>query len=331
MSCTHIAIGIVYDSRKDKLFVCLRPPGRNEGGKWEFPGGKLERGETVLQALKRELYEEVGIAAEFAHPLIQVEQDTVDGSVRLHAWVVDQWSGTAHGKEGQICEWVTRTGLRNRVMPEANAKIIDALELPPLYLITPDRPSYDEDFLQLTENLVNNGLRLLQFRSRQSTFSQHKDLVLELVQICNSRGCKLVYNGDIEQALAVGAHGIHLRRTDLMRTRRRPVGPGIRVSASCHTDEQIIHASRIGSDFCVVAPVHETASHPGVKGIGWERFGNIARESGMPVYALGGIKPAELHDANRNGAHGIAMISGIWDAADPVAALCSITGGLPAD
>lgn len=324
MSRTHIAIGIICDSSTDAVLVCLRPPDSAQGGKWEFPGGKVEQDETVFQALRRELGEETGIFTESAHSLIQVDYDYSEGGVRLHVWMIDHWSGSIEAKEGQIVRWVPRSDLNDMVMPPANAPIIKALQFPPLYLITPDLQFYDDGFLQMVQKLVCNGLRLLQFRSRQSTFRQHGELVRDLVQICNNHACKLIYNGDIDNAVKVDAHGVHLRSDDLMQTKQRSLGPEYILSASCHNIEQINHANAIGSDICIVGSVHQTSTHPDMQGIGWNGFRDIANAAMMPVYAIGGVQPDELSTANLNGAHGIAMISGIWAAADPVTAIRSL-------
>lgn len=274
--------------------------------------------ESGLQALRRELSEEVNIQIEYAHPLMQISHDYPDHKINLNAWVIDRWSGTPLGNEGQAVEWVAIKELDNRQLPDANIKITKAIKLPLLYLITPDLISYDDRFLILAEQLVNNGLGLLQFRSKCSTFFQHESFVRELVQVCENGACQLIYNGTVDNAVAVGAHGVHLNSSTLLRIYERPLSNDAWVAASCHNRMEIEHAIRADVDFCVVSPVHQTSSHTGDEGMGWNRFQELAEQTCIPIYALGGIKPAEIVDAHRNGAHGIAMIRGIWDAPDPV-------------
>lgn len=320
MSRIQVALGIIYNRPDDTVLLGLRPSGAVQGNKWEFPGGKLEKQETVFAALQREIHEETGIKVESAHPLIRIEHNPENLKLTLHAWCVDNWSGQATSCEGQIIEWVKRDELVQRNMPSVNAAILAAYKLPSLYLVTPDLEKYDDRFLQRAELLIANGVKLLQFRSR-SEHSRHRSIVQELVHVCNQHDCRLVYNGSIEEALSVGAHGVHLRSDVLAQTVSRPEIGGLLISAACHSIEQIMHANRVKSDFCVLAPVHDTVTHPGTIGMGWSRFSEIARHSNQPVYALGGISPGELVDAHSHGAHGIAMISGIWQANDPVAAL----------
>jgi len=320
----NVVVGIIYNNTKDSIFLCMRPPGVSQQGLWEFPGGKLLTDETLFNALRRELYEEVGIHVEAAHPLVQFDHDYPDVSIRLHAWIVDHWSGKPCGLEDQITEWVPIADIANRQFPEANARILRSVRLPTLYLVTPDLELYDDSFLQLTETMIASGLGLFQFRSKCTGFDQHKSLVRELVQMCNRGACRLIYNGTAEQAIAVGAHGVHLPSQDLMQLRARPLPEDSLVAASCHDRQEIVQAASIGVDFCVIAPVHQTSTHPGSHGLGWRRFSHLAGMADMPVYALGGIKPDELPSAHNSGAHGIAMISGVWDAPDPVGLIAGL-------
>jgi 8-oxo-dGTP diphosphatase len=81
------------------------------------------------------------------------------------------------------------------------------------------------------------------------------------------------------------------------------------VGASCHDERELEHAHKLGLDYVVLGPVRETASHPGVRGIGWERFATLARDRSMPVYAIGGLARADLREARTHGAHGVALLS----------------------
>jgi 8-oxo-dGTP diphosphatase len=315
----NIVVGIVYNTNRDSILLCKRPPGSIQGGLWELPGGKLKPDESPLQALARELFEEVDIHVGRAHRLISVDHDYPDYKIRLSAWIIDSWSGVPRGKEGQTVEWTRLTDLDRRQLPAANIRIMKALGLPLLYLITPDQSEYDDRFLQLTEKMISSGLRLLQFRSTRSNFSQHGDFVRELAQVCKGSTCGLLYNGPVEHALAVGAHGVHLQSSGLMQLLTRPLADDFWVGASCHDEREIVHAGQVRADFCVLAPVHQTGSHPSARGMGWNRFEKLAGIAHIPVYALGGIKPEELDEARHRGAHGVAMISAVWNTSDPVA------------
>jgi len=316
-----IVAGVVRNRNDGRILLSLRPARAHQGRTWEFPGGKVRPGESSRQALCRELSEEINICVRHAHRLVAVDHDYPDRKITLELWVVDDWNGRLHAREGQVIEWVPAGELSSRRMPEANRAFIRLVSLPPLYLITPDRKSYDDGFLSLAENLIRSGVRLLQFRSTRSSFQEHAGAVRELAKLCNSYSGELLYNGTPEQAMQAGAHGVHLNSTLLMQYRARPLSPEYRVASSCHNRREIDEARRINADFCVLAPVHETGTHPGLKGMGWRQFSSLSASSPIPVYALGGIRPQELAVARLNGAHGVAMISAIWSAPDPVAAL----------
>jgi 8-oxo-dGTP diphosphatase len=122
----HIAIGVIFDQQQ-KILVALRPEDKLQGGVWEFPGGKVEQGESVEQALNRELLEEVGISVKQAQPLIQCDYRYKDHHVYLDVWCVTEFVGAAHGKEGQPIKWVSLQQLQKLPMLQANHPIVEAL------------------------------------------------------------------------------------------------------------------------------------------------------------------------------------------------------------
>ncbi len=101
---TEVAAGILLDEQ-GRYLLGQRPAGKPYAGYWEVPGGKIEKGETVFQALKRELQEELGIEIESSEELTVLEHDYPHAYVRLHVSVIRQWSGTPQGCEGQALSW----------------------------------------------------------------------------------------------------------------------------------------------------------------------------------------------------------------------------------
>ena len=126
MKVVHVAVGVI--ARGDEIFITLRPDDAHQGGKWEFPGGKVEEGETVLQALRRELAEEVGITVNHSEPVIVITHDYGDKQVKLDVHRVKDFAGEPHGKEGQASRWVNVKSLNANDFPEANVPIISALQ-----------------------------------------------------------------------------------------------------------------------------------------------------------------------------------------------------------
>ncbi len=124
----HVAVGVILDS-DGKVLLSRRHDTAHQGGLWEFPGGKVEQGESLAQALYRELEEELGILIDQGsmEPLIQVRHDYGDKRVFLDTWVVRRFAGKPHGREGQPLDWVARADLAGREFPAANVPIVDAI------------------------------------------------------------------------------------------------------------------------------------------------------------------------------------------------------------
>ena len=123
----HVAVGaVVHDS---DVLISKRLQHLHQGGLWEFPGGKVEPGESVYQALCRELYEELGILVEAAEPLIEVEHDYPDRRVLLDVWRVTGFAGQPEGRQGQDFRWVPLCELHDYQFPAANAPILGALRV----------------------------------------------------------------------------------------------------------------------------------------------------------------------------------------------------------
>ncbi|MEM5507867.1 8-oxo-dGTP diphosphatase MutT [Pseudoalteromonas sp. AS71] len=121
----HVAVGVI--KKNNAIFICKRADEQHQGGLWEFPGGKVEAGESVFVALKRELIEEVGLTIHSSSQLMVIEHDYGDKCVKLDVHVVSNFSGEAHGAEGQPSEWVAISELENYDFPEANAGIIEKI------------------------------------------------------------------------------------------------------------------------------------------------------------------------------------------------------------
>jgi 8-oxo-dGTP diphosphatase len=126
MKLVHVAVGVVL--RGTQVFISLRADNAHQGGKWEFPGGKVEANETVLDALRRELQEEIGILVQSSEPLLVIEHDYGDKLVKLDVHSVSAFNGEPEGKENQLTRWVEVSALEAGEFPAANVAIIDALQ-----------------------------------------------------------------------------------------------------------------------------------------------------------------------------------------------------------
>lgn len=126
MKTVHVAVGILSNPAGEVL-ITRRPEHVHQGGLWEFPGGKVEEGESVAVALSRELHEELGITVQAAEPWLQVRHDYPDKRVLLDVWRVVIWRDEPHGREGQPLIWASSAELETLAFPAADEPIITAL------------------------------------------------------------------------------------------------------------------------------------------------------------------------------------------------------------
>jgi len=307
----RVAAGAVFDDRQ-RVLICRRPPHAHQGDLWEFPGGKLEPGESIASALRRELREEVGIEVISARPLIRVRHDYPDRKVLLDVWRVDRFSGVATGHEGQPVRWVLPRDLERYRFPAANLPIIKAVSLPDRYLITPDPGGDIDNFLARLDDALRRGISLVQLRARQHSSADYRVLVREVLGICHAHKARLLINAEPSLAQELGVDGVHLSSARLLALDERPLDAGCVVGASCHDQRELEHACAMDLDFAVVSPVRETVSHPGAKTLGFGGLRELTERADLPVYALGGMSMSDLVSTFEHGAQGIAAIRGLW-------------------
>ncbi len=293
-----------------QFLLAQRPRGKVYAGYWEFPGGKVEAGETAYQALVRELHEELGVVVEQAWPWLCREFTYPHASVRLRFFRIDTWHGAIAPLEHSALAWLT-VGEAPQVEPilPANGPILQALALPPVYALTNAEENGVPAELARLERALAGGLQLIQVRDKTlpPTLRRH------LAEAVTARAehyanVRVLINDDPELALTVGADGLHLSSRLLWQLRERPACA--LVAASCHTAADLSRAAELELDFVVLGPVLPTASHPAAGGIGWLEFARLAGRSPLPVYALGGLSPAMLDSAREHGAHGIGALRG---------------------
>lgn len=306
----HVVAAVLRDAR-GRILLARRSAGRDLAGAWEFPGGKVEPGETALQALGRELEEELGIRVLGAEPLIAVPQAYPAKRLVLDVFTVTAFEGRPRGRERQALAWAPPEKLASYPMPPADRPVVAALTAPDRYLISPDTLERAV-FLGRLERSLAAGARRIQLRARELPAAELAILARDAQIRCRALGAQLLLNGEPDLAAELGL-GLHLRASQLMRLGARPpLAAGQPVAASCHDADELAQAERLGLDFVVLGPVRATASHPGATPLGWDRFSALREAVSLPIYALGGMKPADVATARRHGAQGVAGIRGLW-------------------
>ena len=128
MKPVEIAVGIIRDVITNRIFITQRPTTSFLAGYWEFPGGKIEIGETPVKAVIRELYEEVGIRATTPILFKEIAHDYPGKRLIFYFFIIEKWYGEPYGREGQPGQWVTIEELECHNFPEANRSIIKMLK-----------------------------------------------------------------------------------------------------------------------------------------------------------------------------------------------------------
>jgi 8-oxo-dGTP diphosphatase len=305
----EVVAAVIFNERNEFL-LAQRPAGKVYAGYWEFPGGKLEGGETAAAALRRELHEELGIDAITAYPWLTRDFDYDHAAVRLRFFRVVEWAGELHGREQQRWVWQSVRAITVAPLLPANGPILRALELPHAYGITCAGELGREAFMARLERSLQNGLRLIQVREKQLADDALRALASEVVALGHRFGARVLVNGNAGVAAQSHADGVHLTAAQLMAAARRPDCEWC--GASCHDAAELARARELGADFVVLGPVHATPTHQGAKLLGWRQFAQLIRDYPLPVYALGGMQPGDLAPAWSRGAHGISMMRAAW-------------------
>jgi 8-oxo-dGTP diphosphatase len=320
MPVTQVVAAVIYqpapgtarrfDPPWGDYLLAQRPEGKAYAGYWEFPGGKVEPGETHLQAIKREILEELGIEILDASPWMIRRHVYEHASVELHFFRVTAWRGEPRALENQSFVFQAAGAESVGPMLPANGPLLRGLALPVSYGITNAAELGGEAMLARLDAALAQGLRLVQVREPQMPAQEFGAFSRAVVARCHAQGARVLINGDVALAQEVGADGVHLPSRRLMQLAQRP--PVALVGASIHNTGELAQAERIDCDFAVLGTVAATRSHPGVVPLGWEGFAGIAGRATLPVFALGGLSPLDADTARAHGAHGVAMLRAAW-------------------
>jgi 8-oxo-dGTP diphosphatase len=293
-----------------QVLLAQRPPGKAYAGYWEFPGGKLEPGESPRAALDRELREELGLVVRRAAPWLVQRFVYPHAHVELNFFRVFAWDGEPVGHDGQAFAWQTPGRFDVAPLLPANTTVLRALVLPAIYGITMAAELGEDAFLARARAALERGLKLVQLREKDWPQARQRALADALLALAARTGAQVLLNGTVEHARAWGCAGVHWTAAALAAASARPAG--MLCAASCHTEEEIAKCSALGIDFAVLGPVLPTPTHPEAPALGWEGFAARVAATAIPVYALGGLSAGDLETAIMHGAHGVALRRAAW-------------------
>ncbi|MGH8499617.1 MAG: Nudix family hydrolase, partial [Methylococcales bacterium] len=283
----HVVAGVLRDTR-GRILLTRRTEGRDLAGAWEFPGGKVEPGESAAIALHRELFEELGIEVGAIEPLISVPQRYPDKSIVLDVYTVLSYSGKPKGREKQALAWSPMEKLISYPMPPADKPVVAALIQPPVLAITPEFYGDKQHYLSCIKQQLSSGIRFIQLRCKSLTPKKLNELAVDIRTLCQEENGTLFINEDIGLAKALDCP-VHLKSTQLLLPDTALQLAGHPFSAACHNIDDLEKAEALGATHAVLGPVLKTNSHPGIDGIGWAEFARMRNEVSLPIFALGGL------------------------------------------
>jgi len=311
-----VVAGLLRDPR-GRVLLAARPPGSHLAGLWEFPGGKVEPGESHAEALQRELHEELGIQIGPSEALMEVLCPGADTAIRLSLRTVPTWQGAPRGLDGQTLRWQHPEQIDRQTLTPADRYLLPAARLPAVYLITGASDTGPE-FLQRAGDHLQQGVRLLQLRLPKALALHRQEIALRCSILARKYGAEVLLNGSLKAAAEAGI-GCHLPAREMMQLDEKAVGrwradrvvPCL-LAASCHNADELQQAEAIGCDFAVLSPLKATSSHPRATLLGMDTFARLLRAARIPVYALGGLRRDDLTMVRAAGGQGVAGISAFW-------------------
>ena len=308
MHTLNVAVGVIKNTY-GKVLISHRLKHQHQGGLWEFPGGKIELGETPFQGLQRELTEELGIVIHSAKPLLKIKHHYDDLTVLLNVFLVEQYQGQVIGMEQQKVQWASVAKLADFNFPSANRQIIETLGLDFYYPIVDESLGDGERMLAQLDALIAQGYTLIQWRAKSMADKAFKALAKQALARCATANVCLFLNTRVALARALKAPAVHLSANELF-TIKEAIPADMLVAASCHNKKELEQAQKMGVLFAVLSPVLQTKTHPNCSPIGWGAFKRLVDDIFLPVFALGGLSAADREIAVQHNAQGVSGIRG---------------------
>lgn len=324
---TNVAVAMIHFG--ERYLLGYRNASQHQGDKYEFIGGKIETlkngiGETPKQGLIREVFEEIGcdISANTAIKMGIIRHDYSDKSVALHCFKIElnqsQFDSlqSGIGVEGQAITWVEKADLlaQQYPLPTANIRILDWLTLPNVIFISQALQRFDneQDWVDFyIEKLPKNTVfycrlqaDLSQSFSAVANFLAQRNDSLPMIQfkLWHAYAQQFDYQNFI----------IHLNHAELMTLNFDELPKNYCYFASCHDKNSLSKINQLAESHnvmgCFLSPVLATPTHPEQNGMGWEKFGELAKMCDVPVFGLGGMNVEYLPQIWQHDGYGVAGI-----------------------
>jgi len=289
----HVVAGAMFDA-EGRVLLAQRPVGKHMAGRWEFPGGKLQDGESAEAGLRRELAEELGVELGSAERLIRISHDYPDRRVLLDVWQVTAYSGEPRGLDAQALDWVAPDRLPAIDLLEADRPIIAALRLPRIALSIGGLDALD------AVGAAGRRRRPCVLFWDPDDADPAAEATREAVRAARRQGHKVIVAGGgveaIMAAASTGADGLLLTGGDRMSVDPRG---SFMVGEVCPTPAAARAAAAAGAHFVVVAPAADAADE--------QEFTGLLAGLGVPAYLGWYADARSLSKVRSWGAHGCAV------------------------
>jgi len=191
-----------------------------------------------------------------------------------------------------------------------------------LYAITDSHLIPADKLTNQVAAAIRGGAAIIQYRDKSSSPAQRQQQAAALVSLCHDHGIPLIINDDVELAVAVGAHGVHLGKADsTVRSARKQLGANAIIGVSCYNEfERAVEAASEGADYVAFGRFFPSQSKPDTVTADPELLRQARQRLGIPVVAIGGITPENGQPLITAGAQLLAAIHGVFGQADVQAA-----------
>lgn len=309
----HVVAGVIRGAG-DTVLISLRPSHTDQGGLWEFPGGKREVGESRRAALVRELHEELNIEVKGAVPLLRLVHEYPEKTVDLDVWDVFDWEGNERGAEGQHIAWVACEDLREYRFPAANTMVVEAARLPRVVITLP--PSIDSDgaFAEQLKRWISSGIRCFLSAPARLADSRQRVLPPALSKAISRDGATVLYVSDYLSSVDTSRH---LQPETYSDGTEKP---------TCAVKPRTVYVA-------VAGDATNKESSQGISLIdvtrGWSNAAHLVRGIERPVFAFGPLSPEDIIHAVVAGCQGIILGAEYW-LSDPLSLMQTIQRDLGA-
>lgn len=305
MKTIKVVVGVLHN-KNGQFLIAKRQNHQFMGEFWEFPGGKIEPGESAESAIKRELKEELNIDIKALSYHRTIFHTYPDRKIELNVYCINKYNNTPIGAEGQTIVWKKAHELKPYKLLPTMKTLITSIKLPNKYWITPSSNHQSKAWMKKFEEKLTKDIKLIQLRSKNKLDS---GFIAEIYHECQQHNLKLLLNTIDKTFKESFCDGWHLTTNEMFEYTHRPCSENKLLGVSTHNIDEAMTAQKMGADFIVISPIQPTATHPNTKALGWENAKKVTNKITIPVYFLGGMTLKDLDKTLKFGAQGIAGVS----------------------